>query len=995
MKLYHSLIVTLLLLIVCVTAQGQQSTPPEGTTAYYELNIRDCFRTGNWSGGKSLLDEAIVRYPQMSAFHELMGRYYVHSASVEGDTASYDKARYHLIRAISIDEKNVQARFLMLQVETDTRHYSSAIVYCNDLLEENPYNENLWRKKIDLYRKLGNQAEADRLLDRLATIYPGDEQLVKDLIDRKETLSNQQRAHGDLQGQEQTLRELVELDPMNAEHHLALVNLLYRTGRKAEAAEAAAHGATLTQNHELVTKRASILCEMNRHREAVAYVRDWIATTKDTSLRSLLNELEMDAARASQYGDPYISYAKIYDTTHSLQVLDYLINMSIERWYLDDALMYVEESIRRRGESEKMLYNLYLVHKRLGKTRRANAILNKMCEQYPDNRDIVEELMVLLLDEAKELMYAQQYAEAVPLLRRVAGADIDADIRAAAINRLYNCYLQTRQYAEAEQILMQTEPTKRIARTASLYNDWGKPDRALDFLRDAYYGYPDTDTESRQRIASAYEEIALPYVRDLLARNLVLEADRRLREAIEICDQSNGLLRYGITAAQRRGDTQSMTRYIAMGRTRYPDDTYYILKEAQMHHLSGNNRATLDEITPLLGQYTGDSLLIALYAESCMDIANDYLRTKQPDAALQIVGAALEVDPANQELYYLQGRAYEQKKEWMAAYESYRRYKPGYAEVADYKRHLEQVLSHTYRNSVSFEYQQARPGNEDIQTSNAYVSYTRRCSQRSTLYGGLAYSGRDGAAEQSDTEMTRGGTGVQGSVGWEHSFSGRLTGKAEAAVASRYFPIVMGRLTANYELEHEWMLTAYVSYRLLRSYAGAYGWKSEIVGYDPNTHKPVYGDPQYVRTGWIESKKSMYQVGAGAAKTLDQFLLSAEASGLLFAGDIYFNSNVKMQYALQEGSPNSIYAVGGVGTAPESSLIDRSMPVAFNKLNTFVGFGGSYFLNRNVVLGLSGTWYTMLNQSERLVTTYTVNNPYIREDYRNHFYIHASMKINF
>ena len=102
-----------------------------------------------------------------------------------------------------------------------------------------------------------------------------------------------------------------------------------------------------------------------------------------------------------------------------------------------------------------------------------------------------------------------------------------------------------------------------------------------------------------------------------------------------------------------------------------------------------------------------------------------------------------------------------------------------------------------------------------------------------------------------------------------------------------------------------------------------------------------------------------------------------------------------MKFFPQEGNASNIFAVAGLGTAPESSLIDRSLPVGFNKLNTFVGFGGSYFVNRWLTFTLSGTWYTMLSQSERLTTTYIANDPYIREDYRNYFYVHAGAMITF
>lgn len=1015
-SLYHHILYSVLLLL-CWTAAlcplqaagansalalTQPKDPPAGTTAYYDLKIRERFKKNDYAGAKPLIDEAIKKYPQMSAFHEHMGKYYLHQA--EGTPRGkktrddlFDRARYYLIRAISIDEKNVQARFLMLHLETETRNYSSAIVYCNDLLEENPYNEDLWRKKIDLYRQLGNHAEADRLLERIYTIYPGDDQLRKDLIESKTVRAHQLRNKGDQQGQEQALRELVELDPKNPDHHRSLTNLLYSTGRVAEAAEAAAQGAAETSRTEFVQKRAGMLCEMNRHREAVEYVKACMAKNKSQALASLLKDLEMDAARASQYNDPYTSYAKIYDSQHTQEALDYLVSTSMQRWYLDDAAMYIEEALKRDANSQKLLYSQYLVQKRLGNNRKANALLENLYNLYPDNEDIAEEMMLLQMDNAKELMAREQYDEALPVLEKVYLSNAYPYLREAAFQRLYTCYCQTKRYADAERLLQQIQGPRRITLTAELYNAWGKTKKALDYLALSYKECAPEDSTTRNLISYTYEEISVPYIKNLLAIGRVAEANTLLQEAVYICPDNIDILRYGINAAQRSGDNNILQQYVERGHTLHPTDPYFVLKDAQLRHIAGNHRATLDEIAPLMQEYVGDSLLINLYVESSIEIARDFLspQVKQPDDALLVIQAAMDVDPDNSELYYLQGQAYEQKKMWREAYDSYRKYKPGYAELAEHRRHLEELSHHTLRNALSLEYQQARPAGEDVISGNAYLNYTRLCTERTTVTAGLAYAGRDGASDQSDTEMTRGGTGVQLSGGVEHTFSHRFTGKAEVALANRYFPMLMGRLTGTFDMRKDWQVALFASYRLLRSYAGIYGWQTNIVNYDQATQKPIYGDPEYVRTGWKESRKSMFQLGAGVTKTIEHFSLGGEVSGLFFADNLYFNSNVKMKFYPKEGSSNHVYAVAGIGTAPESSLIDRSMPVGFDKLNSFVGAGGSYFVNRHITLNLAGTWYTMLAQSERLATTYIANDPYIREDYRNYFYIHGSVLISF
>lgn len=982
-----------------VISSIQQDGPPEGSTAYYELNIRDCFKKNDWEGGKAYLDQALMKYPQMSAFNELMGRYLLHQAdAVRGKKSLdpiYDKARYYLIRAISIDEKNVQARLHMLQLETETRHYSSAIVYCNDLLEENPYNEDLWRKKIDLYRYLGNHDEADRLLERLYSIYPGDDQLRKDLIYSKEVRSRQLRNSGDIHGHEHELRQLIDLNSKNPDYHLALTNLLYSTGRIAEAVEAAGRGAAETRRQEFVEKRASMLCEMSRHREAIEYVKTFMGKNKGGSLAKLIQELEMEAARAAQYNDPYTSYAKIYESQHSKEALDYLVNTSIQRWYLDDAAMYIEEALRSNGNSPKLLYSQYLIQKRLGNTRKANSLLENLYTQFPDNEDIIEEMMLHLMDNAKELMDMEQYAEAAPILEQIYYSKAYPYIRDAAFLRLYSCYFQTKQYEKAEKMLTHIDGPKYIAQTAMLYNAWGKPKKALHFLAETYEKCEPTDTLTRNLVSYTYEEIAIPHIKNTLAMGRVNEAHDQILQAATVCPENIDILRYGITAAQRKGNTEDIKMYVTRGRQLYPNDPYFILKDAQIKHLSGNHLATLDQIKPLLNEYVGDTLLINLYVDSSIDIACDHLKAKQTDEAINVLEAAQNVAPNNYELYNLLGQAYEQKKQWSKALEYYKKYKPAYTEWAEYRHHTEELTHRTHKNTLTLEYQQARPGNQDNITSNAYVDYARNVNHRATIDVGIAYAGRDGATSDDDTEMTRGGSGIQLSSGWDWQVTKHFTAKLEAAAATRYFPIIKGRLTATCPLPADWQLTTHASYRLLRTYTGIYGWQSPITGYDNVTGTPITGTPEWVRKGWQETKKSMIQIGAGITKTLSIFNLGAEITGHYLAHKFYYNTNAKITIYPRQGNSSHLYAIAGIGTAPESTLIDRSLPLSYNKTNTHAGLGGSCFINRHITLRLGGTWYTILAQSEHLDNTYIVNEPLIKEDYRNYYYIHANLLISF
>ncbi len=982
-------------LSVCAqkSTQNDNSDIPEGSTAYYELNIRDLFRSEKWHDGKMMLDSAINKYPQMSAFHELMGRYHIHEAdlsSKKGANAnkSYDQARYYLIKAINIDEKNVRARELMLQVETDTKHYSSAIVYANELLEENPYNQNLWRKKIDLYRKLGNNAEADRLLERLATIYPSDEQVMNDVAYRLQEKANNQHKNNDRVGQEESLRQLIKLQPNEGENYILLANLLYSTGRIREAADIAGQGAAVTGgNYELVRKRVGMLCEMNKHREAVEYVKNCMKKNKSGSMRSLLSQVEADAARASQYNDPFLSYAKVYESQHSQEALTFLLNTAIQRNYFDDALYYIKEMRKRQGDTFELLYKEYVVNKRMGNRQRALSLLERLHMIKSNDAEVETELAENYLSRASVLMDTGQYTEALQLLELVKGLHCDAELLRTAALRRFNCYLAMKQYVKAENELVAINAElplpNYIQLRAMLLNSVGRTSEALELLMKEYNACPEHDVLRRQQLAATYEEYAVPYIKNLMSRGMTYLADAQLQKAMDICPASSDILHLAISTSLALNKREELLRCVVRGRNMFPDDPFFIVKDAQVHAAYGEYREALNIIRPLLDVYVGDSIVIGAHSENSERLALDCLKQKHPYEAMAVVDSALIYDAFNHTLLYTKGLVYEKLKDYKNAAVYLGMYKPSYAELSAHNRHLEDVHNKILKNSLSFEYQQARLGSEDAITGNAYLTYAHKTelNEYSLL---MSYAGRDGTGDDDATDLAKGGTGVQVGAAWQHQFSHRLALKAMVGWATKYFPTWTVRLSGTYDLPHDWQLSARASWRKVEAYRGVY-------------EKTIASDGKEIDAfvGWTETKESLWTGGLGLSKTLQQFVLSGGVDGFRFFGKYYVNGNAKVQFFPLEGSRTHFFASGGVGTAPESSFIDRSLPVGFDDLNTFVGMGGHIFLNRSISLGFDGTWYTLLNQSASLTTGIIQENPNIRKDYKNYFYAHVNVVLSF
>ncbi len=189
------------------------------TPDYYASNARMLFKSGKWEEGKHFVDEGLKYYPETNDLNELNGRYYYHKED-------YDNARYFLIVCVRDNPENVTAKQLLVAVEEKTKNYSSAICYVNELLEINPYWQGLWRKKIGLFRLQGNDVEADRLLKRLRQIYPNDSTVLRDYAYSLEEKYARDRKAGNSAASIESLYELIDAVPDNADYYLTLANLL-------------------------------------------------------------------------------------------------------------------------------------------------------------------------------------------------------------------------------------------------------------------------------------------------------------------------------------------------------------------------------------------------------------------------------------------------------------------------------------------------------------------------------------------------------------------------------------------------------------------------------------------------------------------------------------------------------------------------------------------------------------------------------------------------
>jgi tetratricopeptide (TPR) repeat protein len=399
----------------------------------YEDTLRTLFRQDKWEEAKPILISAEREWGGRSTICYLIGRYWYH----EGDIG---KSRRYLLLALVDDESNTEALELLEKLEEEEGNYATAIVHINDLLSFTPYNIHLWRKKIELYRILGNDPEANKLLNRLAEIYPNDEQVRKDIIYQKEQEYIQLSRQGNEKESQEAIEELILRNPRDPHYYIDLSGSLLKEGKTNEALAICAKGVTNTRgNRTLIRRRVSILQDCARYQEAEQYLDECIRLYGELGLADLRDYLHEQAAYAADAADPYTRHQKIYGATKSEEALDWLISNSMQRGWWDDAQYYLSEKEKLSGKDKQLLVRRYTVEKRLGNDRAASRVLEEMYLIDTTDTDIREMLAEKRLKEGTDWMQEEMWEQALVPLQQADNLTGDSLMHEVLARRIRTC----------------------------------------------------------------------------------------------------------------------------------------------------------------------------------------------------------------------------------------------------------------------------------------------------------------------------------------------------------------------------------------------------------------------------------------------------------------------------------------------------------------------------------------------------------------------------
>lgn len=958
------------------------------TPEQYAKAVQAHFSKNQWKEGKTILDEAIGLYSTASDLQWLMGKYWY-------QFKDYNKARYHLIKSIKSNYNNVNAKQLLINVEDETKNYSSAICYVNELLEVNPYWRGLWRRKIDLYRKSGNEIEADRLLKRINQIYPDDSLINRYYINSIEEDYLRHKKAGHKKQAMELLSELIEKSPTDENYFSDLANFYLQEGDKEQSLKIASKGvAAFPRSSILISKKVGLLTELGRHQEALLFLKEQQKKEgNNPQLSRLYNDMFLETARLQRQQDPYVLYGMAYSKGQkNKEVIEYLVTTAINRRNNEEAIEYIKEARRIFGNSKWVLYNEYLLYRNMNRENQAFGIIKRLSEEYPNDQDITYTFCQMQMERAAYLMSLGNFAEALPYAKAVAASQIDAELSKSSRERLITCYSSLKKYPEALTVLEELanlfpDTENIIGKKADLLDKMGKTTEALQLYTSAI---ENTQGDTRLLYLIGFEEIAIPYIKSCIDSGATGLAYATSTQLVNMNPGNDLALRYAINSSGAMGQYDNFRKYTEQGLSFYPEEPFYKIKQATIYNIDKDHQSAINILRPVLTRFPGNKELVDAFSESAECRALELLKKKETRDAMIVVDTALQVNPISKSLKYTKGLIFEANKQADSAYYYQKFYEPSIEEQYWYKKHLMGLKNETLNNRIGMQYLQSRHGDIDQIRSIASLEYTHMQTKNDYTFR-MNYSGRDGETKfsTSNEEGAPGGIGLQLQGEWEHRFNNKWTATLNAAYGTKYFPQLAGNFSIARAFRSDWEINLHFGYRKTESYEKIYAFNSNAVDQETGA-KGVWETER-----WNKKYFNLFLAGIGVSKSLDQMWFNGKMDCFQMQSNLYYNASFETRFFLFGDKRSYVSGLMGFGTAPESSIIDFAMPGSFDNLNTTVGLGGTYLITPNLAAGLLGTWLTYYNQTSIRQGNETNYNDIVKTKYKNLYNIYVQLYIFF
>ncbi|MVZ64136.1 tetratricopeptide repeat protein [Sphingobacterium humi] len=863
-------------------------------------NINKRFGEGKYKEAKAITEQGLKRYPKDGDLKMLLGKYYVL-------TKQYDKARYELNKALEYNRSSVDARHLLVAVETETKRYSSAICFVNELLEVNPYWRGLWRKKIELYRLQGNEVEANRLLKRISQVFPGDSVIQGDVNYQMEMTANDKRKAGKIDDAIEINKLLLQEKPRNLEVYLDLINGYIKAGDYNNALVSTERGLNnFPRNKSLADKKVAILEHNKRYDEILAFLQKEMGG----SASSQYNYFLLEAARSAKDNDPAILYGKILEgDAGNEEAFQVVFNHLIAQQQYDEALDKLRSYARIKGMSKPLQAKELSIYRLKNDKQKEAQLIKTMYLNDPNDMDLREAYVGFIAQEIKDHLGAEEWATAEGKILMIIPIATE-EYRDYLNNALQNSYFQQGKYREAIDMLDRMkalDPSNQTytLKKASILMRMQQVDQAVNVYEELFRSVP----ENQQfYYLSGYNDMMMQIVKESNESNRYLASLNWVNRWLAIDPSNKQALMYGINLAHQMKNKELLMQFAERAKNAYPDDSTFRVHLVMAMQQHGTPVADVyGMMKEEVQQNPYNDLVVKTFVQSSYDYSKSLLEKKESTEAIKIANEGLSYHPMDKELKYLKGIAYEKLKQYDSAiyYQSF--YEPSLMELDEFKSNLKYLQHQSYNNELVLSHNRARFGdNYSIQTISM-LEYTT-IQKPNSFTGRVLYSGREE------------GRGLQGQVEWGRIWSPLWSTRIDVGYANKYFPKYSANGTIIRTLPKDWEIEAGAGYR--EFYDGM----------------------------------NLSSVIAAVGKDLGQFRLQGKFTQSFVQQKWLYNAALQARYSLDHPK-NYLLAMANIGSTPDIELLDYQYINTLSVLNSMVGAGAGRLLTKNIAANILGTWY--------------------------------------
>jgi YaiO family outer membrane protein len=880
--------------------------------------------------------------PKNLDLHVLLGRAYSLAGKV-------DSARLELNHVIEKNPKYRDAYIYLVNMEAAVCNYQQALEYADMGLKYFSNDRDLLLKKLDIYNKMGEWTESNKLAEYLFDRFSTDPYIRSVYLEYKLTIARTYSHRGYIEIAKRAYEAVLEQDPLNKEAMQAIYSLDVRSGNYESSLAFVNRALQATPNsYEFLIKKISILEAMSRYVDAVAVAEKLRKLYPgNPEVQRLNTYVRMEAGRYYMKTDPYVQFGSVLERDPgNREALDNIINIAFSRGLLMEALSWINTGLKRYPNDNELLKKKMSV---LDDLKRYGAAADIAERFYKQNRTAYnkENYLELRTLSAKQYLNDMEFDSAIASLRSVLFYDPG---NITAINYLVSAYSQQNRYDEAihaldEALAIYPNDEQLLFKKAGTLEASQHFAEAAAITRELLKKHP----ENRRYLIALVEQ-SMAASRQSMQYDDYYSTIDILKEVLDKQPDNVDALNYLINIEMALKHHTTALYYVDIALHHYPDSKDFLFKKSIVYADAKMYRAAYTVSGELFANNPYNTRYKNAYIEQLLSSGREYLSYDEKDSALMEFEKALRVSPNDTlPLYYNINTLFELKRYdsalmlvnrgrllypnnpyflmkraailesmlmWEAAWRSADTLTKMVPNEPKYQDYAQFLYSHFLKNEMGFFYLQAKLIDSSLISkinSIATVHYTRYIRRGQVTFR-VNYAGR----------LIGSGFQFEGETYYNH----RKDWTSYAVLAYSPTELIFPKFRAGYSLSHAFQ----------KGYTGELGGRY-LINENGNVISPM----------------------AAISKEIKDFYLTLRSYYIFLThneiGANYFSAVFTSRYYLTDNHTQFFTALAGYGTAPDdiSRNWDISRLSAYNTVS--VGFGYQRTFQYRTVLGINGSWY--------------------------------------